>query len=66
MNTMQYGAIASRPTTAQQPTIVKMARKNHQTLVLVTHDDVLAHYADRIVTLIDGKIVKDELNNAKL
>ena len=60
------GNLDSKTTVEIMETIVKMARKNHQTLVLVTHDDVLAHYADRIVTLIDGKIVKDELNNAKL
>ena len=29
------------------------------TIVLVTHDPELAQYADRIVTLVDGKIVKD-------
>ena len=60
------GNLDSKTTVEIMETIEKMARKNHQTLVLVTHDDVLAHYADRIVTLIDGKIVKDELNNAKL
>ena len=30
------------------------------TLVLVTHDAALAAYADRIVTLRDGRIVSDE------
>ncbi len=35
------------------------ARENGQTIVLVTHDDHMAAYADRIVTLSDGRIVHD-------
>ena len=35
------------------------ARENGQTIVLVTHDDHMAAYADRIVTLLDGCIVHD-------
>ena len=35
------------------------ARENGQTIVLVTHDDHIAAYADRIVTLLDGCIVHD-------
>lgn len=35
------------------------ARENGQTIVLVTHDDNMAAYADRIVTLLDGRIVHD-------
>ena len=38
--------------------IMGMAQKNHQTLVIVTHDQELAEYADRIVVLQDGKIEK--------
>ena len=38
--------------------ITGMAQKNHQTLVIVTHDQELAEYADRIVVLQDGKIEK--------
>ena len=48
-------------TTAQiMEMITEMARQNNQTIVLVTHDPHMASYADRILTLIDGKIVKDE------
>ena len=32
------------------------------TMVMVTHDDHLAQYADRIFHIIDGKIVKIEDN----
>src|SRR5699024_10486308 len=34
--------------------------KKNQTIVLVTHDPQMAAYADRILTLIDGTIVKEE------
>ena len=32
-------------------------------LILVTHDPEMASYADRIVTLIDGEIVSNQVNN---
>ncbi len=48
-------------TTAQiMKMITEMARNHQQTIVLVTHDPQMAVYADRIITLIDGEIVKDE------
>jgi putative ABC transport system ATP-binding protein len=37
--------------------IVRMARENTQTLILVTHDRSIADYADKIVTVRDGNIV---------
>lgn len=50
-------------TTAQiMGMITEMARENQQTIVLVTHDPHMASYADRIITLIDGEIVRDEKN----
>ena len=42
----------------------KVVREKQQTLVMVTHDDHLAHFADRIFHIIDGKIVKIEDNTA--
>ena len=36
-----------------------------RTLVMVTHDDHLAEYADRVFHIIDGKIVKIEENKRK-
>ncbi|MDD2973221.1 MAG: ABC transporter ATP-binding protein [Lachnospiraceae bacterium] len=38
----------------------KVVREQNQTLVMVTHDNHLAGYADRIFHIIDGKIVKIE------
>ncbi len=41
----------------------KIVRKRHQTLVMVTHDNYLAGFADRIIHIMDGKIVKVEENH---
>lgn len=38
----------------------KVVREKKQTLVMVTHDDHLARFADRIFHIMDGKIVKIE------
>ena len=35
-------------------------RKYHQTLLLVTHDASIALQADRILTIADGRVVRDE------
>ena len=40
----------------------KIVREQNQTLVMVTHDNHLASFADRIFHIIDGKIVKIEDN----
>lgn len=40
----------------------KVVREQGKTLVMVTHDDHLAGFADRIFHIIDGKIVKIEDN----
>lgn len=53
------GNLDSRTTIEVMEMMVEMSKKREQTLLLVTHDDAMAHYADRIVTLIDGKIVSD-------
>lgn len=42
----------------------KVVRERNQTLVMVTHDNHLASFADRIFHIIDGKIVKIEDNRA--
>ena len=40
--------------------IVDMLRKHNRTLVMVTHDPNMAEYADRVIHLLDGRIVKIE------
>jgi putative ABC transport system ATP-binding protein len=42
--------------------LVKLNRERGTTLLLVTHDAALAAQADRVVTLNDGRIVSDEMN----
>lgn len=43
----------------------KVVREQKKTLVIVTHDNHLAAYADRVFHIIDGQIVKIENNNRK-
>lgn len=41
-------------------------RKYNQTLILITHDLNIASQADRIITIEDGSIVKDEVINSEI
>lgn len=43
--------------------ITTMAKKHNQTLVIVTHDREIAHYADEIIYIRDGNIEKIEQSN---
>lgn len=41
---------------------LKLSNKNHnQTIIVITHDEKIALQADRIISLEDGRIVKDEV-----
>lgn len=44
--------------------IIHLLKESHekyqQTLIIVTHDENIALQADRIITISDGKIIKDE------
>ena len=42
----------------------RVVNEQKKTLVMVTHDDHLASYADRIIRIVDGKIVKLEENTS--
>lgn len=53
------GNLDSKTTIEVMEMIRDFARRFNQTIVLVTHDSELAKYADRIVTLVDGRIVND-------
>lgn len=35
-----------------------VVREQNQTLIMVTHDNMLASFADRIIRIVDGKIVE--------
>lgn len=39
-------------------------KKYKQTLIIITHDEKIALQADRIISINDGKITKDEVNRA--
>lgn len=49
--------------------IIKMLKESNQkygqTLLLVTHDENIALQADRIITIADGKVVRDERQVAR-
>ncbi|NTV91299.1 MAG: ABC transporter ATP-binding protein [Clostridiales bacterium] len=50
------GNLDSKTTKEVMELITGIARKNNQTLVIVTHDMAIASYADRIVRILDGNI----------
>lgn len=39
----------------------KVVNEQKKTLVMVTHDDKLASYADRVIRIVDGKVVQHEV-----
>lgn len=55
------GNLDSKTKTEVMDMICSFTRDFNQTIVLVTHDDNMAQYADRIVTLLDGCIIGDRL-----
>ena len=59
------GNLDSKTTVEVMEMICAFSRDFHQTIILVSHDPEMAAYADRIVTLIDGAIVKDELTHRR-
>lgn len=44
--------------------LIGLNREEKTTLVLVTHDPQLAGYADRVITLSDGRVVRDDVRAA--
>lgn len=58
------GALDSKTSENIMALLVKLSREG-LTIVLITHDPDVASYADRVVTMRDGKIVDDYMNEAK-
>ena len=56
------GNLDSKSGTRVLDLLLRLQREEGSTLILVTHDPAVAARADRIVTLRDGKIVRDEEN----
>ena len=53
------GNLDSKTTIEVMSLMIKMARENNLTLVIVTHNIEIAEYADRIIQLKDGEIIAD-------
>lgn len=58
------GNLDTKTTREVMHLFLSFARKQQITIVLVTHDQNLARYADRIVTIVDGEVIKDVLNDS--
>ncbi len=56
------GNLDTKTTIEVMRMMVRMARRHNQTLIIVTHDGEIAEYADRIVTIRDGRITDDRPN----
>lgn len=52
------GNLDSKTTIDVMNLITEMARKNSQTLIIVTHDISIANYADKVIHILDGNIEK--------
>lgn len=60
------GNLDSKTTMEVLKLMQTIVRERNQTLVMVTHDNNLATYADRIFKIIDGKIVSIEENHKEV
>lgn len=58
------GNLDSKTTSDVMNLITGIARKNNQTLIIVTHDMNIAKYADKIIHILDGNIEKIEDNDS--
>ncbi len=58
------GNLDTKTTIEMMELITGLARKNNQTLIIVTHDIEISEYADKIVYIRDGHIEKIEENNS--
>ena len=56
------GNLDSKTTTEVMELIKQMAKENSQTVVMVTNDRSLTVYADKIISILDGKIQSIEVN----
>lgn len=60
------GNLDSKTTMEVLHLMQRIVREQKQTLVMVTHDNNLASYADRRIRIIDGKIVSIEEGAAEV
>jgi len=55
------GNLDSKTSESVMEIMLGMARQNHQTLVIVTHDPEVAAFADKVVHIRDGNIESVEI-----
>lgn len=60
------GNLDSKTTIEVMLLMLKIARDNNQTLIIVTHDREIAEYADRIIQLKDGMVIADYMPEKKI
>ena len=60
------GNLDSKTTMEVLQLMQKIVREQNQTLVMVTHDNNLASYADRRIRIVDGKIVNIEVGQERV
>lgn len=59
------GNLDSRTTHEIMCSLQEAVKTHHQTLITVTHDGDVAKFADRIIHMVDGKIVSEERGGEK-
>ncbi len=59
------GNLDTKTTMEVMNLIKEVARTNHQTIVMVTHDRRLAEFADKIINILDGKIQSIDYFNSE-
>ncbi len=57
------GNLDSKTTAEIMKMITEFSRRFQQTIILVTHDPEMVRYADRIVRLVDGNIISNEVQS---
>ncbi|MEI7885220.1 MAG: ABC transporter ATP-binding protein [Clostridia bacterium] len=58
------GNLDTKTTAEVMKLMVEMVHKNQQTMIIVTHDQTIAAFADRIITISDGNIISIERKDA--
>ena len=58
------GNLDSKTSRGVMEIMVRMAKRYHETLIIVTHDVNIARFADRIINLHDGSVISDEPNQS--
>lgn len=56
------GNLDTKTTAEMMSLITGIMRERNQTFVMVTHDPTMAEYADKVVRILDGKIVELEVH----